>query len=144
MLIYNCCIQHYNLTSALDLEAQPQIFLPGGVTTSPFHITPEKPQQLGTAEVLNTDESRLLQLTTDLEQNVQAEPDHYTLGQKTINISQWAGRELGTGAEVLPRSCHGFPTRLFATTQFNLEGKKKKKPRARLFLLKRTDPLREI
>lgn len=90
---------------------------------------------------MNTDESCLLQLTTDPEQHVQAEPDHYTLSQKTINISQWAGRELGTRAEVLPRSLPWLPRPPFS---YNRVQFRRKKPRVRLFLLKRTDPLKEI
>lgn len=137
----NCSTEHHTLSSALDLEAQPQNFSPGGVTTSPFQRTPQNPQQLGMTKALNTDEPRLRQLTTDPEQNVQAEPDQCRLGQKTIYITQWAGRELGTQAEVLPRSLPWLPCRPFS---YNRVQFRRKKTRARLFLLKRTDPLREM
>lgn len=72
---------YYNRSSALDLEAPSQTFLLGGVTTSRFHVSLQKPHQLATAEVLDADEPRLQQLTNQ-EQNVQAEPT------TTITISQ--------------------------------------------------------
>lgn len=142
VLNHNCGTEHHNLSSALDLEAQPQTLCLGGATTSPFHPTQPNLQQLGTAQVLNTDEPHLLQLTTEPEQNVQAEPDQYTLCQRTINISQWAGRELGTRAEALPRSLPWLPRPPFSYNR--VQFRRIKTTRAHLFLLKRTDPQREI
>lgn len=139
--------QSWTTTAALNtttsvllyiLKPNPKLW----ATTSPFHPTEPNLQQLGTAQVLNTDEPHLLQLTTEPEQNVQAEPDQYTLCQRTINISQWAGRELGTRAEALPRSLPWLPRPPFSYNR--VQFRRIKTTRAHLFLLKRTDPQRKI